>query len=128
MSKIKQLKSELKQEAILIRKVKAAFKDAQRINNGTFYPTYNAWAKENKIGAERKNWRGENSFYIDYPSDLSARYRLRHIAYCMLRGKTYEQIEPKVKDGNHPDTQVIESIMREYREVEEIQCAEVINV
>ena len=112
MSKIRQLKSELKQEAILIRKAKAAHREAQRSDNP--WKTFSEWSKQNPG--------------TDWPMWMSSRYRYRHIAYCMLRGKTYEQIEPKVREGNAVYMNRIEEIMREYRDVEEIRCAEVVNV
>ena len=45
-----------------------------------------------------KNKRQELKGYV--PGLLKAQnsYRATHIAYCMLRGKTIEQIEPKLRD------------------------------
>jgi hypothetical protein len=38
-----------------------------------------------------------------------------NIIYGMLRGKTYKQIEPKVKEGNEPSLYVLEQIIAKYR-------------
>ena len=50
-------------------------------------------------------------------------YRHMHIAYCMIRGKVYEQIENKVHEGNEPsETYInfwIEHEMLEREEKEE---------
>lgn len=36
---------------------------------------------------------------------LNIKYEIRHkhIAYCIMRGRSYAQIEPKVREGNEPD-------------------------
>jgi hypothetical protein len=40
--------------------------------------------------------------------------RHRHIAYSMMRGRTYEQIEAKCREGNSPDQNLIQEIIRAY--------------
>lgn len=46
-------------------------------------------------------------------------FRHKHIAYCELRGRTREQIEPKVKFNNEPNEFLINQIKNEYlQEVE----------
>ena len=55
-----------------------------------------------------------------YVSGLFAKqdtFRHMHIAYCLLRGKTYEQIEQKTRDGNAPSTNEYERYMTQYKEV-----------
>jgi hypothetical protein len=37
-----------------------------------------------------------------------------NIIYGMLRGRTYKQIEPKVKEGNEPSLYVLEQIIAKY--------------
>jgi hypothetical protein len=105
--KIKELKSELKVMALKIKEHKAFYKDCQR---GT------------KKYEDLWRWTREQGNFSSHT------YRHMHIAYCLLRGKKYEQIENKVKNGNEPSWATIESIMKDYREVEEIRCAEVVNV
>lgn len=41
-------------------------------------------------------------------------YRHKHIAYCMLRGRSYEQIENKCRKGNEPNFDIIKRYMDEY--------------
>ena len=67
MTKIKQLKLELKDLALQIRTLKASRKS---MPNGFVPGLYFACSN----------------------------YRLKHIAYCLLRGKVYEQIERKTSD------------------------------
>lgn len=40
--------------------------------------------------------------------------RHKHIAYSMMRGRTYEQIEAKCRKGNSPDQNLIQEIIRAY--------------
>lgn len=47
-------------------------------------------------------------------SHLSRTYRHRHIAYCLLRGRTMDQIEAKVHPGNERDEKLVEKYMAEY--------------
>lgn len=41
-------------------------------------------------------------------------YRYKHIAYSLIRGRTYEQIETKCRKGNEPDQKTIQRIIDEY--------------
>lgn len=108
--KIKEFKSHNKKLAQLVKEDKQKYKDCQRKTL--------SWA-------DYTQWKRESGYlYID----LKREYRHNHIAYCMLRGTKYEAIEPKVKDGNRPDWNFIESIMANYREIENIECGEVVNV
>ena len=50
-------------------------------------------------------------------------YRHRHIAYSLMRGRTYEQIEPKCAEGNEPDMNLVRSITNEYRKEDVRACA-----
>jgi len=43
-------------------------------------------------------------------------YRCRHVAYCELRGRTREQIEPKIKDEGSYEARVRERKIQEYRD------------
>jgi len=50
------------------------------------------------------------------------RFRINHIAYCLLRGRTMDQIERgrSLEDLNNFYTRKIEEIMEEYREPENV--------
>lgn len=69
MSKIHNLKNFLKEQAAIIRATKKELKTYQKEHSGC------------DGGYFRTLWK------------LSNEYRCHHIAYSMLRGKTYEQIE-----------------------------------
>lgn len=104
--KIKEFKLELKKCAALLRESKHNYKEYQR-----------------------GNLKQDDYYKLIEKGYLSSdTYRHMHIAYCLLRGRSYEQIENKVRDGNEPRWNQIERYMQKYREVEEIQCTEVVNV
>jgi len=42
-------------------------------------------------------------------------FRHRHIARCLLRGRTYEQIEQKTRNDNKPHKDVIAFYLEEYK-------------
>jgi len=45
---------------------------------------------------------------------LKSNYRHKHIAYSLMRGRTYEQIEPTCR--NKPDMDRVKEIINEYSE------------
>lgn len=90
--KIRELKAELKELAVQIRKEKRECKEHQKTHGGSSYFEWRATAET---------------------------YRYKHIAYCLLRGRTIEQIEPKNRKGNEPKTYWINKYMELYREPEE---------
>jgi len=89
MTKLYELREELKRMAIEIRKQKVEDKEYQRRHNG-------------------------NSFF--FYRNLGKDYRHMHIAYCLLRGRTMEQIESKNRENNKPNTYLINEYMEKYRE------------
>lgn len=106
--KIKEFKSELKVLASKIRTAKHTFKEGQRANDST---QYKDWC----IANDHVYMYGTSKYPKDL-SELSYTFRHRHIAYCLLRGKAYEQIENKVTEGNEPNWALIETIMDQFRE------------
>lgn len=38
------------------------------------------------------------------------KYRHEHIAYCLVRGRTYEQIEQKVREDNKPNMDIVNKL------------------
>ncbi len=78
------IKEELKKEAKELRDLKHEFKNGQRgTNKGK-----RVW--ENDVQKAKWEWRH------------------KHIAYCMLKGRTYEQIEGKCSEDNRPNMQLVE--------------------
>jgi hypothetical protein len=49
-----------------------------------------------------KSKRKELKGYVPGLGSAQYDYRANHIAYCLLRGRTLEQIEPKLRDLNDP--------------------------
>ena len=91
-NKLQELKIELKSLAVKIRELKKQMKAYQRENGGC----------HGVIG------------YMLYM--LQREYRHKHIAYCLLRGRTMEQIEKKNRYGNAPDQKQIKILMEKYNE------------
>ncbi len=48
------------------------------------------------LKSKRKEMRG----YVPGLSSAQEQFRIKHIARCLLRGRTLEQIEPKLRDPN----------------------------
>ena len=47
-----------------------------------------------------------------YSNSLSRNFRLNHVAYCLLRGKKYEDIEQP-----RPENEISEYIINEYKKI-----------
>jgi len=86
---IKQMKQEQKELASLIKKQKSARKPK----------VYEALSEEERKEIGQTMW-----ILLWNRSSNSRDYRLKHIAYCMLRGRTYEQIEKNHKWKEWDDT------------------------
>jgi len=54
--------------------------------------------------------------YVPYLYAKQWHYRHEHIVYCLLRGRTIEEIENKVREGNEPDEKLLERYMDQYKE------------
>jgi hypothetical protein len=94
------LKNELKQLASELRSDKAETKTAQKAGDSV-----KACTLQYKILRKRKT------------------YRHKHIAYCLIRGRSYEQIEQHCRKGNEPDQNLIQELIREYRADNVCACA-----
>lgn len=77
-----EMKRTIKQEAREIKELRKAFKQLQRTNQST-------WREQSQLEGK------------------TVAYRHLHIAYSMVKGKSYEQIEKKVKEGNEPSWEAI---------------------
>jgi len=91
-----ELKKQLKEYAANIKVASVFYKECQRGNK--------TWEEYYALCSGHKR----------FPTS----YRHMHIAYCLLRGRKYEQIESKVKDGNEPKWDTVNAIVEQYREVE----------
>ena len=62
-----------------------------------------------------KKYKGRYSYDIE--RDIKkAKYEFRHqhIAYCLARGRSYEQVEQKVRENNEPNQEYIEKLLETY--------------
>ena len=66
-----------------------------------------------------KEYRREHQEYGSPEKSISHKIRHLHIAFCLLRGKTYEQIEQKVRKGNEPSWYTINNILSKYESLVE---------
>jgi len=84
MSPLRKTKAELTNLANLIHSTRIEHKEVQRSTKGS--------------GLEGKL------------HDVVQSFRNLHIAYCLVRGRTYEQIETNVREGNSPRWDSINSM------------------
>ena len=89
-SRLKEIKEMLKKEAKEIRTLRHDCKDTQR------------GIKEGKL------------VYQEDVASASWKWRHKHIAYCMIRGRSYEEIERKCHEGNEPSFQLVEKYKEEF--------------
>ena len=54
-------------------------------------------AKKKKRAARTSGEMSESHTAVFY---LKQKFRIKHVAYCLLRGKNYLQVENKVREGN----------------------------
>lgn len=117
------IRSGLKEMAQVIKETKPAYRLSQKTlslfqnKNGSFNDYY-----EGRINSTK--WeliRPEHSKLSDEMSRLHTElistqddFRLLHMVYCFARGKTRQQIEPKVREGNEPNRWRLEELMKRY--------------
>lgn len=117
------LREEIKTLSSKIRIDKLNYKDVQRV--------YSKFTKENPIcnsyhsqSVRSVEWAELRPKYNEISKEqfeswinLSSERELpreMHVAYSMLRGRTIEQIEPKVRKGNELDMHAVEEIIKQY--------------
>lgn len=95
------LKAELKVLANTIKTIKPNLRRDQS-DFDKKYPQRHDWKQrqvldKNKdfVAQQKEVWNNYTNF-----TDAYEEFRAKHIAYCMLRGRTLEQIEPKLRDPN----------------------------
>ena len=97
-------KESLKSIAFEIKITKKLFKEAQRVFK--HFPYYACGKIDHEL------WDKEWNILRKLES-LQYQYRHRHIAYCLKKGRTYEQIERVVQKGNEPSWNLIRSFQHE---------------
>lgn len=53
-------------------------------------------------------------------------FRHQHIAYCLARGRSYEQIESKVRENNEPNQKYIEQLLNEYPAIQAVDDEKIV--
>jgi hypothetical protein len=112
---IKKMKEDLKQIAKELKTLKPKFKEQQReiSKKGISFEKYYRWDNDNKREKELiANCLKTNNDIVK----AKKYFRHMHLAYCLLKGRKYEQIENKVRSGNEPDQKLIKKIQEAYCE------------
>lgn len=76
----------------------------KKMNEKTYIKNDLADLKKEIIEAKKKKraarTSGDMSQYHYEVFKLKQEFRMKHVAYCLLRGKDYLQVENKVREGN----------------------------
>jgi predicted DNA binding CopG/RHH family protein len=98
---IKSRKYYLKGLSIQIRELKIEFKELER----------------NKKDSYSKRREVQKAKY---------EFRHQHIAYCIARGRTYEQVEQKVRENNEPNQDYIRELLETYPVVSQVDNEKIV--
>lgn len=81
-------------------------------------------AKEWRRISQGLNWEESQKSWEDFKEKgkgfkgylclMREDYRYLHVAYSLFKGKTYEQIEPKVREGNEINLNMVNRMMNDY--------------
>lgn len=109
MNPLKKMKAELKALALEIRQKRQTTKINQR--------SWSFWYNANPGLDYRDPKRLEGDKFLSGIDQWglvckAAEFRIKFVAYCLLRGRKYEEIEPRVRDGNEIDMERVEKIMK----------------
>ena len=102
------LKSDLKEKSKEITQQKNLFKSKQR-EKSKFELSATHWHWR---GANYDQWAALDTTQFREMQKLHIQqedYRVRHIVYSMMRGKTIQQIEPKIKKEREYETYLVRS-------------------
>jgi Fe-S-cluster-containing dehydrogenase component len=99
-------KDELKRIAEEIKKTKVCFKNIQKTKKPVCFNHCN----EEQINLWKREWEYDRKL-----KSLKFQFRHRLIAYSIAKGKTYEQIEKKVHEGNEPNWTFVKGIQNELK-------------
>ncbi len=95
------MKAELKVLASTIKTVKFNLRNDQSAFDKK-YPQRHDWDQYKILSKNEEFGKQQREVWNNYSNYSNAyeEYRAKHIAYCLLRGRTMEQIEPKLRDPN----------------------------
>ena len=105
---MQQIKEELKQLAKYIRTHKNLSKEATRCFSKIGGDSYSYLKEYDECWKPVIEFRKENN--IRY--DVSSEFRHKHIAYCLVRGRTMEEIERYNHPGNEPNEKLVNQFKR----------------
>ena len=77
----------------------------------------------------KEKYDGRECFSIE--KDIrKAKYEFRHqhITYCLVRGRSYEQIEQKVRENNEPNEDYINELLETYPPVSQVDDEKIVCV
>jgi hypothetical protein len=112
------LKNNLKSLSQEIRKLKTLHKEIQRSYSLGVPVLENITMQDSKKIVE--HWKAKSSYcnLVDRSRNevesMKAEIRHKHIMYSLIKGRSYEQIEPKVREGNEPNWSYIDELKKEY--------------
>lgn len=118
-----QLKEELKELARNIRLQKAARKSTAQAfskferENYTFNDYYYRRIRDNEwlpIRDEYEKLYRDQLAAMMKADSLRQEYRLKHVVYCLARGRTMREIESNNRQGNHLDIIPVNRMARKY--------------
>lgn len=104
---IKEMKSQLKVWAEALRAERKTFRQQQRARSLWInaHPEYWTARWDSEI---RKEY---NKLPLSWGKTSALDYRYLHVVYCLARGRKYEQIEPKVREGNELNWARVEKML-----------------
>ena len=53
-------------------------------------------------------------------------FRHQHIAYCLARGRSYEQVEQKVRENNEPNQDYIRELLEAYPTIQAVDDEKIV--
>ena len=113
---LKEMKQELKAMAAGIRESRREFKArhsrVSRWEKG--FPNCHQYGHPEYKLRQQFIDKPENKTWFAWTAD-PYEFRKKHVIYCMLRGRKYEEIEPKVKPENELDMGAIEKAVEFYQ-------------
>lgn len=100
------MKKELK---VLAENIKTSKKEFRSQQSKISKEKMDSWGTPEERDFFSKHWKLDSSL-----NTIKFKFRHMHIAYCLLKGRTYEQIEPKVREHNEPNWDIIKEYQNEY--------------
>ena len=107
MSNITKIKNEINNLAKELSETKLKYKQLQSKNSKLYRGKTMTWQ-------ETREAYGEEWSAFSRKNRLKNDFRHRHIAWSLIKGRKYEQIERYTRPDNEPDTQAINVYIQEF--------------